>query len=108
MKAKRSDVKVVPVNDKRTKLARSIDKLLQTDEGRDLWVYLFHECGYNKSSLRLSRASGELLPLSTEAAEARRLLYIEPRALASRDLLSSVEAQAETPVVAPEKEEEKK
>jgi hypothetical protein len=108
MRKPRQDVRTVPVNDKRTKLMKSVDAVLQTEEGRDLFIHLFNECGYNRSSLRLSRTTGELLPISTEAAEARRLLYIELRALASRDLLAVAERLAEEPPPAAEKTEEGK
>lgn len=78
-------------------IGKSIAAVLRTDEGKDLWAWLFHTCGYNRSSLRISRVTGDLAPLSIEAAAAQRDIYVELRGLAPRGLLIEAEDLAETP-----------
>ncbi len=91
------------------KVGRAIDAVLGTEAGRIFWAHLFHECGYNVTSL-LRRPDGTVDALSTECQEAQRLIYIRLRKMASRELLAIAEDLAETPVpvAQPEKEERKK
>jgi hypothetical protein len=91
-----------------SKVGKHVDAVLRTESGRALWVELFHKCGYNLSSLRVSRVTGDIAPLSTECAETLRALYIDLRRLASPELLAVAERMAETPVVAQPQEERKK
>ena len=95
--------KVVPVNPREEKLNRSIDEVLRTEAGRDVWAFIFNLCGYNTSSLT-SKNDGEVAPLSTECKEAQRLVYIRLRNRASKELLAAVEQLAESPIVKPEEE----
>lgn len=83
-------------------LRRAVDVVLSTEEGRLLWAYLFNDCGYNRSVLRISRTTGDLAPLSTEAAAAQRDVYVRLRNLPThRDLLTAAEELAEVPPVPP-------
>ncbi len=77
-------------------LGQHIDAVLKTESGRALWAYLFHACGYNASSLSRLPGGGDILPLATECKEAQRLVYINLRKLASRELLVKAEDIAET------------
>lgn len=80
----------------------AVDAVLKTDHGRRLWAYLFDACGYNVSSLT-KKLDGDISVLSTECKEAQRLIYINLRKLASRELLAAVEDAAESQDVIEEK-----
>ena len=82
------------------KIGRAIDAVLQTEAGRIFWAHLFRVCGYNVSSLTRQVHSGEIAALSTECKEAQRLVYINLRKMASRDLLVAAEDVAEDPAIA--------
>lgn len=100
MRERKSTVHVV--GESTNPLRRAADAVLATEEGRLLWAYLFNDCGYNRSILRISRATGDLAPLSTEAAAAQRDVYVRMRGLPThRDLLLAAEELAETPPVIP-------
>jgi len=93
-------------------IGKSIDAVLRTDDGKAVWAWLFHACGYNRSSLRISRVTGDLAPLSIEAAAAQRDIYVELRGLASPGLRAEAEELAEMPApkieeVKPEEERKK-
>lgn len=75
-------------------LRMAVDEVLKTPAGRRVWAALFHACGYSVSSLT-TRPDGEVAPLSTECKEAQRLIYINLRKLASRELLRGAEDFAE-------------
>ena len=96
--------KVLPLN---SPIKQHVDAVLRTESGRAFWAHLFHECGYNVSSLT-RKADGDVASLPTECKEAQRLVYINLRKLASRELLAKAEELAETPVVAPKPQEEER
>ena len=102
------DEKKSVVNIQGDKLRAHIDAVLRTEAGRAVFAYLFRACGYNVSSIVINRVTGEIAPLSTECKEAQRLIYINLRQLASRELLAAAEELAEVPVsITPNSEEEK-
>lgn len=94
---------------RRSPLSKSIDVVLSTEDGRALWAYLFHACGYNATSLTI-KGDREVAQLSTECKEAQRKIYIDLRNLASRELRAKAEELAETSVAVPDvtPEEERK
>ena len=77
------------------KIRVAIDAVLKTPAGRELWAYLFHLCGYNQSSIAVG-PDGDVQDRATQHNEARRLVYIQLRKLASRSLLVPVEDAAES------------
>lgn len=95
--------KVVAVEEKG--LRSHVNAVLQTESGKALWAHLFHECGYNVTSLT-RKADGEVAALSTECKEAQRLIYIGLRKLADRGLLAKAEELAEAPAPAVQPKEE--
>lgn len=97
------------VNAYTEKVKKSVDLVLQTDAGKVLWAHLFHRCGFGVSSL-VVKADGEVAPMATECKEAQRLIYIDLRKLADRELLAAAEFLAETPATPAAKsvEEERK
>lgn len=72
----------------------AVDFILKNEHGRVFWTHLFNACGYNVSSLT-KRIDGDISVLSTECKEAQRLIYINLRKLAPRELLVAVEDAAE-------------
>lgn len=80
----------------------AVNALLKTPHGRTFWAHLFEVCGYNVSSLT-KRGDGDIAVLSTECKEAQRLIYINLRKLASRELLAPVEDAAESDDIQEEK-----
>jgi hypothetical protein len=84
------------------RLRIAISVVLKSEHGKILWAHLFRECGYNLSSLT-RKLDGEVAPLSTECKEAQRLIYINLRKLAPRELLIAVEDAAESQDVTEEK-----
>ncbi len=80
------------------KLGHAVDAVLRTEEGRTVWAALFRLCRYNQFSVRISRATGDLAPISTEAAAAQRDIYVEMRRWPSRELLIAAENLAEEPI----------
>lgn len=80
--------KVVPDQDR--EFAKAADAVLRTDAGRKLWGLLAKRLGFFASSIR-RKADGEIAPLSTEALEAQRLIYLELRNLPTFELLIAAE-----------------
>lgn len=78
-------------------IGKSIDAVLRTDEGKDLFAHLANVCGFFVTSLTHKRSDGEVAVLTTECKEAQRLVYLDLRKLASRGLLAEAEALAEDP-----------
>ena len=69
--------------------------LLQQENGRIVWAWLFERCGYNKPVL-MRAAGGDVAPLSTECLAAQREVYRELRKMiSSPDLLAAAEYEAE-------------
>lgn len=89
MAEKPKDVpKVVPDQDR--DFAKAADAVLRTDAGRKFWGLLAKRMGFFASSIR-RKADGEIAPLSTEALEAQRLIYLELRTLPTFELLIAAE-----------------
>lgn len=84
------------------RLRIAVDFILKNEHGKIFWAHLFRECGYNLSSLT-RKTDGDIAVLSTECKEAQRLVYINLRKLASRELLVAVEDAAESKDVIEEK-----
>lgn len=106
--AEEAKAKKVVVSPEEEKLNKNIDEVLRTEAGRAVWAHLARRLGFFESSLS-RKADGEVAVISTECKEAQRLVYIELRRRASRELLVVAEALAEAPVlVAPKPEEERK
>lgn len=78
------------------KLRVAVDEMLRTPAGRAVMIFLFHLCGYNRSSIAADPYTGEVQTVATQHNEAMRLVYLKLRAKASRELLAPVEAEAET------------
>lgn len=74
----------------------AVDQILKTEAGRILFSYLFHLCGYNRSSIAVDPVSGEVQTVATQHNEAMRLVYLKLRSKASRALLAPVEDAAES------------
>ena len=87
----------VPANPEEEKLAQNIDEVLRTEAGRAFWAFLARRLGFFETSL-VVRKDGEIAQLSTDCKEAQRLVYLELRRRASRELLAVAEQLAETPV----------
>lgn len=89
---------VVPENLEAKKLRKAFDEILQLKSGNGLvvWGYLHHVLGWNAPTIRISRATGDLAPLSTEAAAALRDTYLEMRRIPTRELVVKAEELAET------------
>lgn len=87
---------------KAQRLRIAVDFMLKNEHGKIVWAYLFDACGYNVSSLT-RKLDGDIATLSTECKEAQRLVYINLRKLASRELLVAVEDAAESQDVPQEK-----
>lgn len=98
----------VPENDEFKKLRKSITKVLRTEEGQHFWAYLHRVLGADRPVLRISRVTGDLAPLSTEAAAALRDTYLEMRRIPERDPMLAAETFAETPPPLPPKPQEEK
>lgn len=77
------------------RLRIAVSVVLKSEHGKIFWAHLFKECGYNLSSLT-RKLDGEVAPLSTECKEAQRLIYINLRKLAPRELLIAAEDAAES------------
>lgn len=84
------------------RLLIAVDAILKTEHGKVFWAHLFKVCGYNVSSLT-KKLDGDISVLSTECKEAQRLIYINLRKLASRELLVAVEDAAESDLLIEEK-----
>lgn len=98
----------IPESDEVKKLRKAFDKILSTEEGQIVWGYLHGSLGWTRPIIRISRATGDLAPLSTEAAAALRDTYLEMRRLPRRDLVAAAEERVETPPAAkPEDSKEK-
>ena len=82
---------------KAQRLLIAVSAVLKTEHGKILWAHLFDVCGYNVSSLT-KRLDGDISVSSTECKEAQRLIYINLRKLAPRELLVAVEDAAESDV----------
>ena len=89
----------IPENDEVKKLRKAFDKMLSTEEGQTVWAYLHDRLGWVRPIIRISRSTGDLAPLSTEAAAALRDTYLEMRRIPKRDLVAAAEERAETPPV---------
>jgi hypothetical protein len=89
---KAAEIKVVPEQDR--EFARAADAVLRTEAGRKLWALLAKRMGFFTSSIRRTSA-GEIAPLSTEALEAQRLVYLELRTLPTYELLIAAEGLAD-------------
>lgn len=99
---------VVPENDELKKLRKAFDKVLSTDEGQLVWGYLHGTLGWTRPIIRISRVTGDLAPLSTEAAAALRDTYLEMRRIPKRELVAAAEDRVENPPVKAQEEERKK
>lgn len=88
MAEKAEEKKVVPEQD--LEFAKAADIVLRTDAGRKMWGLLAKRMGFFASSIR-RKADGEIAPLSTEALEAQRLIYLELRTLPTFELLIAAE-----------------
>lgn len=89
----------IPESDEIKKLRKAFDKVLSTDEGQLVWGYLHERLGWVRPIIRISRTTGDLAPLSTEAAAALRDTYLEMRRIPKRELVAAAEERAETPPV---------
>lgn len=94
----------IPESDELKKLRKAFDKVLSTEEGQHVWGYLHRALGWDRPTLRISRVTGDLAPLSTEAAAALRDTYLEMRRIPKRELVAAAEELAENP---PAKTQEK-
>lgn len=99
---------VVPENEEFKKLRKSFDKILVTEEGQIVWGFLYRVLGADRPVLRISRVTGDLAPLSTEAAAALRDVYTELRRIPERELMLAAETIVEVPPVPIKSQEEKK
>lgn len=73
----------------------AFDWLLQQENGRIVWAWLFERCGYNKPVL-MRMAGGDIAPVSTECAAAQREVYRDLRKMISApELLAAAEFEAE-------------
>ena len=75
-------------------LRRAVNRVLDSDDGRILWRWLFNRCGFVKPALAYFVA-GDVAPMKTECLAAIRDLYLDLRALASPDLRVKAEDFAE-------------
>jgi len=50
--------------------------LMDSDSGRVVLKYLYHLCGFNRSSIAVAPATGEVQTIATQHNEAMRLVYI--------------------------------
>lgn len=92
----------------RPAIGRHIDAVLQTESGREFVAWLHDACGFNVTSL-VRQPDGEIAPLSTECKEAQRLVYLNIRKLATRELIVKAEDLAhDKHVVAAKKIEEER
>ena len=91
-----ADKKIVE-NDEVQKLRKDFNVVLATEEGQRVWGYLHRVLGWNYPIVRISRATGDLAPLSTEAAAALRDTYLEMRRIPKRGLVIAAEELVEAP-----------
>jgi hypothetical protein len=103
---KKKTLSVVPENDTFKKRRKAFSKVLRSEEGQIFWAYLHEVMGADRPVLRISRVTGDLAPLSTEAAAALRDTYTEMRRIPERELMLAAETLAEAPP--PKPQEEKK
>lgn len=87
----------VPENEHEKKLRKAVNKVLRTEEGQIFWAHLHFILGWNRPVLHISRVTGDLAPLSTEAAAALRDTYLEMRRIPERELVVAAEELAEAP-----------
>lgn len=88
---------IIPENLEAKKLRLAFSKVLRTEEGQIVWGYLHKMLGWNTPTIRISRVTGDLAPLSTEAAAALRDTYLEMRRIPERELVIKAEELAEAP-----------
>lgn len=88
---------VVPENLEAKKRRIAFNKVLRTEEGQIFWAYLHEKLGWNTPILHVSRVTGDLAPISTEAAAALRDTYLEMRRIPERELVIKAEEIAEVP-----------
>lgn len=79
------------------KLRGQVDAVLRTEEGRALFVHLFHSCLYNQNTSSVHPQTAEVLPGASAYNDGMRAVYISLRRLADFDLLQAAEALAERP-----------
>lgn len=75
-------------------LRRAVDRILDSDDGRVLWRWIFNRLGWVKPSLAYF-AAGDVAPMKTECLAALRDAYADLRAIASPDLRMKAEDFAE-------------
>lgn len=104
-----ADQKTVPEDREMFLVLESIGN---SESGKKLLVWLIKRCGYNRSVLRVSRASDDIAPLSTEARAAERDVYGDLRLMMTPEMRHAIELLSEkatpAPVVKPKEEERKK
>lgn len=90
-------------------LKRAVNRVLDSEDGRVLWRWIFDECGWVRPALSQGQVGGDLAPLRTECLAALRDFYRRLRALADPDLRVAAEDFAEngTAVAGPTKKKEK-
>jgi len=69
------------------RMRRTVAKILKTQEGRDVFTYLYHVCQYPKTAIALSPFMGEAAIYSA----ARRSVYERLREFASPEALIPIE-----------------
>jgi len=73
----------------------AFDWILQQENGRIVWAWLFERCGWAKPVL-MRTAGGDVAPLSTECLAAQREVYREMRKMVpTPEFLAAVEFMAE-------------
>jgi hypothetical protein len=75
-------------------LRRAVNRILDSEDGRVLWRWLFNRCGFVKPALAYF-AVGDVAPMKTEVLAAIRDVYLDLRAIASSDLRVKAEDFAE-------------
>ena len=94
-RAKEAQEQAEALERRKARVAKAFDALLKTEDGRVVWGWLFERCGYARPVL-MRMASGDIAPLSTEAAAAQREVYRDARRMISNpELLVVAEFEAE-------------
>lgn len=76
-------------------IRKAITNVLRTRDGKVLWAWLHQQCSFTRTVMRVSRTTGDVAPLSTEAAEAQRLIYLDLRNMVEWEVLRAAEEYAE-------------
>lgn len=76
------------------RLRRSVEAVLKTDAGKELWAWIYHRCGWASQILTVGK-DGDIATINTECLAAQREVYRDLRQLAPRELRVRAEEFAE-------------